>query len=173
MRNLEQGRIWSLLTTAVSVDSGWGLLFNGFTLYFLGNGVAQTIGTKYFLPLYFGGAVAAGLAHVGYNYYTLTSETSSVRRVYSKHASYNGSGAAIMAVAACYAAMFPTRSIMLYGVLPVPAAVLVGGFMAFSVYNCALKKNPHSEPQNQTFFQSSTNVTSTKDNRSNQQTFDL
>jgi hypothetical protein len=53
-----------------------------------------------------------------------------------------GAAASTFSMAAFFATVYPTQSILLYGILPVPAAVLVGGLFGLNVYQSLQRGAP-------------------------------
>ncbi len=116
------------------------LASNMITLYFFGSDVGRIFGGKKLLLLYLAGGVLGSLAHCGHSYYKeqklrrgrgnssknvywgLNSALSSGYGGASKGAL--GASAAVSAISIVDIALFPTRTILLYGLIPMPAALL-------------------------------------------------
>jgi membrane associated rhomboid family serine protease len=114
-------RLWTLVTASVSHRDPMHLLFNLLMLYGFGRGVGQALGWRTLLHLYLAGGVAAALGHVLYSAATgdLGAEM--------------GASGAIMAISVMFAALYPKREILFQFFLPVPAAVLVAGYVVLDV----------------------------------------
>lgn len=90
------------------------ILLNMLGLFFFGIGVERAIGSKEFLCFYFvTGVLSAGLSFVYFyltgNYYTLLL----------------GASGAVYAVLFAYAVCYPRSTIYIWGIIPIPAPILV------------------------------------------------
>jgi len=141
--SLRAGRFWTALTAAFSQTDTMHLASNMITLYFFGSDIGRIFGGKKLLLLYVFGGIAGSLAHCGQQYYKeqkllrgrsgkggrgknvywgLNSALSSGYGGSSKGAL--GASAAVSAISVVDIALFPTRTILLYGLIPMPAALL-------------------------------------------------
>lgn len=117
---VRQGFIWQPLTYMFLHDTHnlWHIIFNLFTLWFLGREVEYFIGPKYFTRLYFlGGLAGAGLWLV-FNFHT--------------PAFVQGASAAVLACVIAYATLFPDREVLVF-FIPVRARILALILVAFDV----------------------------------------
>lgn len=139
LESLRAGRLWTALTAAFSQSDTMHLASNMITLYFFGSDIGRIFGGKKLLLLYLAGGIAGSLAHCGQAYYKeqklLRGRKSSDKRVYwglnsalsSGYGSSKGAlgaSAAVSAISIVDIALFPTRTILLYGLIPLPAALL-------------------------------------------------
>ncbi len=116
------GRVWTLLTSAVShIDLGH-LAFNMLALWVFGRSVELTIGWKRTLHLYVAGGIVASLGHVLFSLLAATGTPAL------------GASGSVMALAVVYAALFPKRTLMINFILPVPAAIAVAGYLLLDVF---------------------------------------
>jgi membrane associated rhomboid family serine protease len=142
--SLRAGRFWTLLTSAFSQTDTMHLASNMIALYFFGSDIGRIFGGKKLLLLYLFGGIAGSLAHCAHSYYEeqqllqrrsgrggsgnknvfwgLNSALSSGYGGSSKGAL--GASAAVSAISIVDIALFPTRTILLYGIVPMPAALL-------------------------------------------------
>lgn len=114
-------RVWTLLTSEFSHVSANHLLFNMLGLWVFGKPVAESLGWRALLNLYLVGAVVASAGHVLFQLFT------------GDPSPALGASGAVMAIAVVFAALFPERTLLLFFVLPVPAAIAVGGFILLDV----------------------------------------
>ncbi|KAF9263677.1 rhomboid-domain-containing protein [Marasmius fiardii PR-910] len=121
-RNLYEGRVrWTLITNMFSHKDIGHILFNCFTFYFLGQPVIQLLGTARFLGLWFGSGLLCNVSSLYWN---------------PKEANVHSHGSSgcingIMAFLACTA---PTMRFLIWGIVPVPAWILVSGLFAYDLY---------------------------------------
>ena len=121
LESVAAGRIWTLITAAFSHQDVYHLLFNLIGLYVFGRAIAEARGARALLELYL---VGGGLSFVGHVAYSATT---------GYLAPALGASGAVMALAAVFGAMFPNRTLMLNFIIPVPAVVLVVGFIVMDV----------------------------------------
>lgn len=109
--------VWSLLTYGFLHDptSPWHLLFNMITLWFFGREIEATLGKAEFLRFYAASIIFAGLSWV-------VVERLSHPTVIG--APLIGASGGVMAVLAAFIWYYPRQTLLLYGVLPVPAWAL-------------------------------------------------
>lgn len=101
--------------TYMFLHAGWGhLIFNMLGLLFFGVNVERAIGTKEFLLIYFVTGVVSGLFSVGIYYLNGWYLVNLI-----------GASGAIYAVLFAYAVIFPKSVIYIWGIIPVPAPLLV------------------------------------------------
>jgi membrane associated rhomboid family serine protease len=121
------GEAWRLLTYAFlhSPYSPWHILWNMLLLWWFGNEIEGMYGSREFLAFYLTTAVAGGLAFVGWeaavNWEAIMASTGDAP---VRYAAYGASGA-VTAVLVLYACHFPTRTILLFFLLPIPIWLLV------------------------------------------------
>ncbi|KAJ7638624.1 hypothetical protein FB45DRAFT_1023402 [Roridomyces roridus] len=114
-RNLAEGRIWTLLTSQFThSDRDYShILFNGFTFYFMA-------------PLTLSGALAE-LGSIAYKNLWQRG-----RDPYSC-----GASAAIYSVLSFLAFSAPRMTLLVYGIIPVPIWLAVGGLFSYDLYRTA------------------------------------
>jgi membrane associated rhomboid family serine protease len=115
-------RVWTLVTYGFSHVDPSHLVFNLLSLWVFGRPVGRAYGWRDLLQLYFVGAAVAGGAHVLYQLGT------------GDPSPALGASGAVMALAAVYGATFPDRTVLLFGVVPVQAALLVAGYILLDVF---------------------------------------
>ncbi|KAG0100790.1 hypothetical protein BGZ93_003607 [Podila epicladia] len=65
-QNLREGRVWTLVTSAFSHKEWYHIILNTMVLLSFGDPVWRMLGTRRFLTVYLGSAVAASLSSVAY-----------------------------------------------------------------------------------------------------------
>eukprot|EP01133_Synstelium_polycarpum_P005916 gene5916-6847_t len=123
----------TLLTAAFSHKDPSHLFFNMLSLYFIGPQLAKSIGLPLFLGLYLGGGLFASFI---FCYLQQQSQKNNVFKTYS-----NGLGAsgAVSAVMVSFACLYPNATFMFWGVIAMPAWLLVSGYIAMDAYNEYMK----------------------------------
>lgn len=105
---------WQFFTYMFVHADFFHILFNMLTLFCIGTAVEKAIGSKEFLTFYFVTGTIAGL--LSFLVYWMTDQ-------------YNvflmGASGAIYAVLFAYAVIFPSSNIMIWGIIPVKAPLLV------------------------------------------------
>jgi membrane associated rhomboid family serine protease len=116
--------IWQPLTYMFVHGGTWHLLFNMLGLFFFGVQLERRIGSNEFLLFYLVSGTLAGLLSFG---------------VYVATGTYNvaliGASGAVFAVLLAFATYFPTATILLFGILPIRAPLLVIGYAALELFN--------------------------------------
>lgn len=101
--------------TSMFMHSGWRhIFFNMLALLIFGSAVEYAIGTKEFLLMYFLIGILSGLFAVAFYYFSGNYFVSLV-----------GASGAIYGILFAYAVIFPKSVIYIWGVIPVPAPLLV------------------------------------------------
>jgi len=100
------------LANPLRAYSPFHLLFNMLTLWFFGREVEAVVGRAEFLRFYLVSIVVAGLAWV------------TAAQLGGQHGSLVGASGGVMAVLAVFIWYFPRQTVLIYGVLPVPAWAL-------------------------------------------------
>lgn len=111
VRSLEPGRYYTLVTSAFMHHGAWHLGVNMLCLWPLGRGILMLSGTRSFLVLYFGSAIAGGVAQV---YYWKANR--------SPHASDHGVGAS-GAISGLFAAITLVSPMSPSFILPIPVPI--------------------------------------------------
>lgn len=105
---------YTLLTYGFLHDqsSPWHLLFNMLTLWFFGREIEHALGKAEFLRFYCASVIFAGLGWVVVERFSHPGETGWP---------LVGASGGVMAVLAAFIWYYPRQTLLLYGVLPVPA----------------------------------------------------
>jgi len=119
----------TLLTSAFSHISVWHLAGNMLVLYSFGFDTLAQLGSRRFLLLYLGGGLVSSLALVAWPYVIPRSWPAYYQ--YDHNAIGLGASGAVNAVIAWSIFKWPRNIIYLYGVLPLPAALLGVGFICY------------------------------------------
>jgi len=128
-RNLRAGRIWTIVTCNFSHMTAWHLLSNCLGIFFFGSELCAFLGTRMFLSLFVGGGVAGCTLHLLYQNYQAR-KNSPLSHI---DPPLLGASAGVMAIATTFAFVFPHASFLLYGIIPIPAWVLVATYFAQDV----------------------------------------
>ena len=100
---------------------------NAITLYFFGRGVAHSFGGRYLLGLYAAAGVAGSAAHVAASTWRCRSLPPYYRRAcVSSAPGALGASSAVNGIVALSCLTWPRAMVYVWGLLPVPAAVLGG-----------------------------------------------
>lgn len=136
LRNLREGRVWTLITPAFSHQSPMHLLFNSMAMWVLGKEVMFVLGPSRTLLLYLAAGVVSCVCHLAYVNEIKPRIMASTPRQYQLYKMVGaeqgalGMSGSVMGISILYAAFFPSAILLLYGVVPVRAPILVGGFIA-------------------------------------------
>jgi len=122
--NLRKGRYWVLLTSCFSHEGLGHLFFNCFTFYFVGSSAIQMLGNSRFLALYLGAGIFGNV--VSAVWHRAKNELN-----YASH----GASGAVYGVLSWFACVAPTAMFYLYGIIPIPAFVIVPGILAWDTWN--------------------------------------
>ena len=111
----ELWKFWEPITYGFAHDSNdpWHLVFNMLALFFFGRQIEQILGRAEFFRFYFSAIVIAGLVWLA-----------SVHVSGQPAGSLIGASGAVMAVMALFIWSYPRETVMIWGVLPVPAWAL-------------------------------------------------
>ncbi|KAF9468965.1 hypothetical protein BDZ94DRAFT_1245056 [Collybia nuda] len=123
-RNISEGRLWTIATSCFSHESISHILFNGFTFFFMARPVLSMIGSRQFIFLYMGGGLAANIASVAW-----------ANLVKGRDNGSYGASAAIYSVVSFLACVAPKMTFQLYGIIPVPAWLVVAGIFTYDTYS--------------------------------------
>lgn len=118
---LDHGRVWTLVTHAFSHLGLWHLVWNMLFLWWFGRDLETVYGGRSLLALYLGAAVVGGAVQLAANVPggPLARATPCL-----------GASGAVSATLAAAAILFPTRTILLWFVIPVPLWLLAVIYIA-------------------------------------------
>jgi membrane associated rhomboid family serine protease len=112
----------TLFTATISHESLGHFLGNMLTLYFFGSTALTVLGIRQFALLYFGGGLMSSVGQLVADYYSYYSKQRNhflqIQRVHL------GASGGVMSVLTWTILSFPTSTIMLYFIIPMPAAFL-------------------------------------------------
>ncbi len=120
------GKMFWQAVTYMFVHGGMThLFFNMLGLVFFGLSVEKAIGSKEFLLMYFTIGILSGLFSIAVYYFSGLSVLSMgyVPRIY--YVSLIGASGAIYGILFAFAVIFPKTSIYVWGIIPVPAPILI------------------------------------------------
>ncbi|KAF7776387.1 hypothetical protein Agabi119p4_4780 [Agaricus bisporus var. burnettii] len=124
VNNLKDGRLWTVISSAFSHQDVGHIFFNMFTFYFMGDHLLRGIGSRQFLFLYLGGGIVSSLTSMAYSHY-----------VRHRDRPAHGASGAVYSVIAAIACFAPRLTFQLYGIVPVPAWLVVSGIFTWDAYN--------------------------------------
>ncbi|OQR83896.1 serine protease family S54 [Achlya hypogyna] len=123
--HLKAGHFHSLVTSAFSQMSMSHFAMNALGLYFFGRPVAQMLGAPQFVGLYLGSAVVASLCQIAYDTYE------------RRNSIMLGASGAVNAITSFYISAFPHSTIYIMAIVPVPAYVAGGLFIARDLWGAS------------------------------------
>lgn len=121
--NLRNGRFWTIITSTFSHQDVGHIFFNMFTFYFMGRHLLNSIGSRQFMLLYLGGGIITSLTSMAYSHL-----------VKHRDRPAHGASGAVYSVLAVMACAAPTMTFQLYGIIPIPAWLVVSGIFAYDSY---------------------------------------
>lgn len=108
---LNDGRIWTLITSVFSHNMLFHIFINMYVLYGFGSVIEQVLGSKRFLNLYLISGIAGSLGH---------SFTSHLLLHNSALPALGASGA-VSGILVFFSFLYPSQMIFLFGLIPLPA----------------------------------------------------
>ncbi len=118
-----QGEVWRIFTAGVIPSPGlFGIILSMILLYWAGNELERVYGTRAFVAFYLLAAWLTSLAKLLIGFAGIDTAVPSV-----------GTGGAIFAVMVLFACSNPRRTILVFFVLPMPIALLVGILLIVTV----------------------------------------
>ncbi|KAG0084979.1 hypothetical protein BGZ92_009402 [Podila epicladia] len=135
-QNLREGRVWTLVTSAFSHKEWYHIILNTMVLLSFGDPVWRMLGTRRFLTVYLGSAVAASLSSVAYYSHLEPYLRKMQNKPRSNNVHYSlGASGAVMGITTAFACVYPMSQYSLFFVINMPAAALIGLFGAYELYN--------------------------------------
>lgn len=114
---LEEGRYWTLLTSAFSHTLFLHIFLNMFVLQSFGPVVQSVLGFKRFAIFYFAAAIISSFSHAAVSAFIVGKPALPAL----------GASGAVSGVILLFSLMFPTQKILMFGFIPVPA--VIGGLI--------------------------------------------
>jgi membrane associated rhomboid family serine protease len=127
---MKEYRLHTLLTATMSHQSLSHFLGNMVTLYFFGSTAVAVLGVPQFALLYFGGGVMSSFGQILADYYEQDIKKYN-RWIFKSHL---GASGGVMSVLTWTILSFPTNTIMLYFIIPMPAALFGVLYVAHDLY---------------------------------------
>ena len=121
---LEHGLWWTLLTAAFSHQELWHFLLNMVVLWSFASVLERLLGSRLFTVFYLVSAVVSSASHCLVSSFLLGDD---------RIAALGASGA-VSAVLIAFALAFPRNRILLFGIVPIPALVGAGLFVAIDLW---------------------------------------
>lgn len=123
---LEQHRVWTLVTYSFSQRELWHLFWNMVFLYWFGKDLEQVYGKRNLAVIYVVGAVGGAVAQVAFNIHQGWLARPML-----------GASASVMAVVVATTLLFPTRRVLIWGVIPAPLWALAAVYLLVDVLGFA------------------------------------
>ncbi|OCL02083.1 rhomboid-domain-containing protein [Glonium stellatum] len=125
--SVEAGKWWTIVTSTFFHMDLWHFLGNMFSMYAFGTILARHPGIRaiHVATLALGSGVFGSFGFLLHQY----------RRRQPNVKTFGlGASGAVMGMGAAAACLFPKHSVLLYGIIPVPLWLLIGGYFAFDSY---------------------------------------
>lgn len=126
---LRDHRYHTCITACFSHKDFFHLLANMFTLYFCGPTVAAIVGTRSFVALYLCSGIFSSICHVSAPY-IIPKSFPSYWKISTNDRALGASGS-VSSIVTFFCISNPSAIIHLWGILPVPAALLGIGFIGY------------------------------------------
>ena len=120
--------IWQIFTYMFVHGDLSHLFFNMLALLIFGTVIEKTIGSKEFLLMYFFIGVCSGLFSIGVYYGFGRFLISNQIQPWTFYISLIGASGAVYGLLFAYAVLFPRSIIFIWGLIPVPAPIMVLGY---------------------------------------------
>ena len=121
---LEEGRFWTLLTSAFSHEMLFHIFINMFVLNSFGTLLERVLGSMSFIKFYLIAAVLSSLSHCAVSAFLI--QDPSIAAV--------GASGAVAGVILVFSLLFPWEKILLFAIIPLPAIVGALGFIAIDIW---------------------------------------
>ncbi|KAJ1748854.1 hypothetical protein LPJ79_004185 [Coemansia sp. RSA 1821] len=129
--NIQEGRLWTILTPAFSHIEPMHLFFNMFMLHTFGKDIARILGARRFMAFYLGAAACGNLISAlvrGIALPVLKNDYSGVAQPSL------GASTSVVGVTTLFACLYPTATLQLFFVVPVPAWLATVGFIGWDMW---------------------------------------
>ncbi|GER49002.1 rhomboid family protein [Striga asiatica] len=127
--NFTSGRLHTLITSAFSHNEMWHLITNMVGLYFFGLSIGRTFGPEYLLKLYLSGALVGSIFYLAYHGFIAPSfQEKQMFGIDPSKSRGLGASGAVNAILLLDIFLFPTKTLYLDFIIPVPA-ILLGIFI--------------------------------------------
>ncbi|KAJ2802859.1 hypothetical protein H4R20_003117 [Coemansia guatemalensis] len=128
--NLQEGRLWTLITPAFSHSEPMHFMTNMFVLYMFGADVAKVVGKRRFFIFYLGAAACGNLLSAVMHGVVLPAARGDRSGITKPGL---GASTAIMGITTLFACLYPTSTIFVLFV-PMPAWLAASGFMVWDIW---------------------------------------
>ncbi len=122
---IKQHYFWQPFTYMFVHGGFWHLLFNMLALFFFGFPTEKVIGSKEFILLYLLCGVLIGISSLGISYVTMMTAKDLGSLYVAIGGVLVGASGAIYSVLLTYAVCYPNSKIFIWGIIPVPAPLLI------------------------------------------------
>jgi membrane associated rhomboid family serine protease len=121
---LQEGRVWTVITSVFSHNLLFHLFLNMFAFYGFGMVVENLLGTKRFIIFYLAAGIVSSLSHSFLSYALLGQGSLPAL----------GASGAVSAVILFFSLMFPKEKILLLGIIPMPAITAALLFVGWDIW---------------------------------------
>lgn len=122
--HLQEGHVWTLVTSAFSHIELWHIALNMFVLWSFGLMLEQFWGWRTFVGFFLIASIVGSASHCLTSSYLL--DENAIPAL--------GASGAVAGLLMAYALHFPHRKILVFGVIPIPALVGVIGFVGLDLW---------------------------------------
>ena len=128
-------RFWQPITYMFVHGDFMHIFFNMLALFFFGIGVERTLGSREFLLMYFSIGILSGLfsllVYYGFGRFLISNGF----QPWTWGISLIGASGAIYGILLAYAVLFPRSRIFIWGIIPVPAPIMVIGYAVIEFFS--------------------------------------
>lgn len=126
-QGLEQGRIWTLITSVFSHNLFWHLFINMYVLQGFGTLLENVLGSKFFIGFYLVAGVVSSVAHTVVSAFVMGSPDLPAL----------GASGSISGIVLLFSLMFPREKILIFGLIPIPALFGSLAFVGMDLWGLA------------------------------------
>ncbi|KZT26933.1 rhomboid-domain-containing protein [Neolentinus lepideus HHB14362 ss-1] len=120
MRNVQEGRLWTVLTCCFSHQEIVHFAVNAMTYYFMAPAVIAMLGNTSFLALYLGGGIISSCLSLFVG-----------QQIRHRDVPSQGASGAIYSVISFFACVAPRAELLIFGIVPCQAWIVVGGLFLY------------------------------------------
>lgn len=133
---IEDGRIWTLITSAFSHIALLHILVNMYVLYMFGSVLEEILGLRSFLLFYLTAGIVGSLSH----------SVASAWLLQQPDLPALGASGAVSGIILLFSFMFPTQKIFLFGFIPLPALGAALLFVGLDIWGLIAQTGGHGLP---------------------------
>eukprot|EP01091_Cochliopodium_minus_P007468 TRINITY_DN17352_c0_g1_i1.p1 TRINITY_DN17352_c0_g1~~TRINITY_DN17352_c0_g1_i1.p1 ORF type:complete len:250 (+),score=40.29 TRINITY_DN17352_c0_g1_i1:35-751(+) len=126
-----KNRPWTIVTSGVSHKDFLHLIFNTLGLYFLGAPIIGLLGSGRFVGFFIASNAVSFVSNTMYYNYL----SPQFFRAPAMDIPSLGCSGSLLGSLALFSLFFPKQTFLLYGIIPLPAYLLLGGALAYETYS--------------------------------------